>query len=464
MYAGSVPAPLGSDVEVSTVLPCGTNDMLMPVHVIEPLPVACSVIPPALETVEPSAGSAPAYTRSAGGGGGGTGVGVGSGAGTGVLVASIVIEPVVVALNVFEATPLEAVASSPPVNVPFPVEPPLRAKWTTVLLSLVTTLPAASRISTVSVRDVPVTRSEVALVKVRWSAAPWTIVKVVVPLVSEVALAVIVIEPASAPVTVFVATPLEAVAEPSPVTVPAPLVFANVTEVELSPVSRLPPASRTSTVRSRVAPEVRSEVGLVNVRWSAGPTTTVNVVESPVRPPAVAPIVIEPASAPVTVFVAMPAEAVAEPSPVTVPMPAVLAKVTLVVLSPVRRLPAASRTSTVRSRVEPDARFEVALVKVRWSAAPATIVNVVVPLVSEVALAVIVIEPASAPVTCLVAMPLAAVAEPTPVTVPVPAVLAKVTLVVLSPVTRLPAASRTSAVRSRVEPDARFEVALVNVR
>src|SRR6266540_3525484 len=179
MYAGSVPAPLGSDVEVSTMLPCGTNDMLMPVHVIEPLPVACSVIPPALETVEPSAGSAPAYTRSAGGGGG-TGVGVGSGAGTGVivnvvelpvstgvLVASIVIEPVVVALNVFEATPLEAVASLPPVNVPSPVEPPLRAKWTTVLLSLVTTLPAASRISTVSVRDVPVTRSDVALVKVR---------------------------------------------------------------------------------------------------------------------------------------------------------------------------------------------------------------------------------------------------------------------------------------------------------
>ncbi len=107
-------------------------------------------------------------------------MGVGSGAGTGVivnvvelpvstgvLVASIVIEPVVVALNVFEATPLEAVASLPPVNVPSPVEPPLRAKWTTVLLSLVTTLPAASRISTVSVRDVPVTRSDVALVKVR---------------------------------------------------------------------------------------------------------------------------------------------------------------------------------------------------------------------------------------------------------------------------------------------------------
>src|SRR6266545_1048917 len=452
MYAGSVPAPLGSEVEVSTMLPCGTNDMLMPVHVIEPLPVACSVIPPALETVEPSAGSAPAYTRSAGGGGGGTGVGVGSGAGTGVivnvvelavstgvLVASIVIEPVVVALNVFEATPLEAVASSPPVNVPFPVEPPLRAKWTTVLLSLVTTLPAASRISTVSVRDVPVTMSEVAL-------------------------AVIVIEPASAHVTVLVTMPADAVAEPRPVTVPAPLVFANVTEVVLSPVSRLPAASRTSTVRSRVAPEVRSEVALVNVRWSAGPTTTVKVVESPVRPPAVTPIVIEPASAPVTVFVAMPAEAVAEPSPVTVPVPAVFANATEVELSPVSRLPAASRTSTVRSRVEPAARFEVALVKVRWSAAPATIVKDVEAPVRPPAVAPIVIEPASAPVTVFVAIPPAAVAEPSPVTVPVPAVLAKVTLVVLSPVRRLPAASRTSAVRSRVEPDARFEVALVNVR
>src|SRR6266545_1162420 len=289
--------------------------MLMPVHVIEPLPVACSVIPPALETVEPSAGSAPAYTRSAGGGGG-TGVGVGSGAGTGVivnvvelpvstgvLVASIVIEPVVVALNVFEATPLEAVASLPPVNVPSPVEPPLRAKWTTVLLSLVTTLPAASRISTVSVRDVPVTRSEVALVKVRWSAAPWTIVKVVVPLVSELALAVIVIEPASAPVTVFVAMPAEAVAAPSPVTVPVPAVLAKVTLVVLSPVRRLPAASRTSAVRSRFEPDARFEVALVKVRWSAAPATIVNVVVPLVSEVALAVIVMEPASAPVTCLV-----------------------------------------------------------------------------------------------------------------------------------------------------------------
>ncbi len=43
--------------------------------------------------------------------------------------------------------------------------------------------------------------------------------------------------------TDFVATPLEAVALPSPVTVPAPPVFAKVTTVELSLVSVLPLAS-----------------------------------------------------------------------------------------------------------------------------------------------------------------------------------------------------------------------------
>ena len=44
--------------------------------------------------------------------------------------------------------------------------------------------------------------------------------------------AVIVIEPASAPVTVFVAMSLEAVALPRPVTVPAPLVLLKLTDVD----------------------------------------------------------------------------------------------------------------------------------------------------------------------------------------------------------------------------------------
>jgi hypothetical protein len=76
-------------------------------------------------------------------------------------------------------------------------------------------------------------------------------------------------------------------------------------------------------------------------------------------------MVIDPASAAVTLFEATPAEAVAEPVPVTVPTPAVLAKVTDVELSPVRTLPAASRTSAVKVREEPEARFAVELVTVR---------------------------------------------------------------------------------------------------
>jgi hypothetical protein len=69
-------------------------------------------------------------------------------------------------------------------------------------------------------------------------------VNVVASLGSEVAVAVIVIEPAAAPVMVLVATPPEAVAVPSPLTVPAPLVFPKVTDVVLSLVTRLPAPSR----------------------------------------------------------------------------------------------------------------------------------------------------------------------------------------------------------------------------
>ena len=67
-------------------------------------------------------------------------------------------------------------------------------------------------------------------------------------------------------------------------TVPAPAVFANVTTVELSPVSRLPFASRTSTVSVLVEPEATLPVPLVKVRWSAGPTVTEKLDVSPVSP------------------------------------------------------------------------------------------------------------------------------------------------------------------------------------
>ena len=49
--------------------------------------------------------------------------------------------------------------------------------------------------------------------------------------------------PASLFVTVLVATPLDAVALPSPATVPAPPVFAKATTVELSLVTVFPCAS-----------------------------------------------------------------------------------------------------------------------------------------------------------------------------------------------------------------------------
>src|SRR5712692_966447 len=289
-------------------------------------------------------------------------------------------------------------------------------------------------------------------------------VNAVVSEVTEVADALIVIGPARAPVTLLETTPPEAVAVPRPVTVPAPLVFANVTTVPLSLATRLPPASRISTVSVRVFPEARSVVELMKARWSAAPATTVNVVESEVSELAVAVIVIEPASPLVTVCDATPPDAVAVPSPVMVPAPPVFANVTAVVLSPATRLPPASRTSAVTVRVVPDLTLAVELVKVRWSAEPATTVNVFEPDVNEAAVAVIVVEPASPPVTVCDATPPDAVAVVSPVTVPAPLVFANVTLVELSPISWLPAASRTSTVSPLLVAAARPAVELVNVR
>ena len=150
-----------------------------------------------------------------------------------------------------------------------------------------------------------------------------------------------------------------------PVIVPGPLVFVNVTAVVFSLVRRLPPASRISTVSVRVFPEARSPVELVNARWSAAPAITVKVVESDVSELAVAVIVIEPASPLVTVCEATPPDAVAVPSPVTVPAPPVFANVTAVVLSPVSRLPAASSTSTPSVHPLPEAAWATELVKER---------------------------------------------------------------------------------------------------
>ena len=105
-------------------------------------------------------------------------------------------------------------------------------------------LPAASCSVAVSRRVVPEVRSAVEPVSWIWVAAPWTTVKAPsVPVVSPAEVASIVTEPTRPPVTVFVAIPLEAVALPVPVTVPAPDALAKATTVELSEVTVLPAAS-----------------------------------------------------------------------------------------------------------------------------------------------------------------------------------------------------------------------------
>src|SRR2546426_912489 len=104
-------------------------------------------------------------------------------------------------------------------------------------------------------------------------------VKVDVAAVSEVADAVIVIDPARTALTVSVTTPPAAAAEPRPVTVPPPLALANVTTVVESPFARLPAPSRSSAVRVREEPEARFAVELVKTRRSAAPGPIVNVVD-----------------------------------------------------------------------------------------------------------------------------------------------------------------------------------------
>ena len=156
---------------------------------------------------------------------------------------------------VFVATPAEAVALPVPLTVP---APDALAKATTVELSEVTVLPAASWIVAVSRRVAPEVRFAVEPVSAIWVAAPGTTVKAPrVPVVSPAAVASIVTVPARAPVIVLVATPAAAVALPVPDTVPAPDAFAKEMTVVLSEVTVLPAASSIVAVRTRVAPDVR---------------------------------------------------------------------------------------------------------------------------------------------------------------------------------------------------------------
>ena len=97
--------------------------------------------------------------------------------------------------------------------------------------------------------------------------------------------------PASAFVTGRVATPFEAVAEPRPVTVPAPPVLAKATTVELSLVTVLPCASRTVAVRVCVSPE-RSEPDCASTICVAGPCVKVTSSESASAAPLSVPVIV----------------------------------------------------------------------------------------------------------------------------------------------------------------------------
>ena len=77
-------------------------------------------------------------------------------------------------MTVFVATPPAAVAVPVPVTVP---APDCLAKATTVVLSPVTVLPAASWIVAVRTRVAPEVRLAVAPVSTMSAAAPWTTVK-----------------------------------------------------------------------------------------------------------------------------------------------------------------------------------------------------------------------------------------------------------------------------------------------
>lgn len=100
-----------------------------------------------------------------------------------------------------------------------------------------------------------------------------------------------------------------------------------------------------------------------------GAATIENVVVPKASAPELALMVIEPAAVAVTVFVATPAELVALPRPLTVPVPALLLNATEM-LGEVTLLPLASLTSTVSPRFWPTWRLAVELVNTSLAAAP----------------------------------------------------------------------------------------------
>jgi len=156
------------------------------------------------------------------------------------------------------------------------------------------------------------------------------------------------------------------------VTEPAPAVCEKTTTVELFEVTMLSFASSTLAVSVFVEPDATLAVFEVKTSLVAAPTVIEKVEVSLVRPLFEAVIVTEPAVWPVTVSDATPEEAVALPSPVTEPAPAVWAKVTTVELSLVTMLLLASSIAAVKVLVEPEATLAVPEVKTSFVADPGT--------------------------------------------------------------------------------------------
>ena len=256
---------------------------------------------------------------------------------------------------VLAATPFDAVALPVPLIVP---APDAFAKATTVELSAVTVLPAASWIVAVRTRVAPEARSAVEPERAICAAAPWTTVKAPsVPVVSPLAVASIVTDPVSTPVIVFVATPLEAVALPVRNRAGA----GGLGEGDDGGAVGGDGVAGSVLDRRRRArfDPVRSAVEPVRAIWVAAPWTTVKAPSVPVvNPAADASIVTEPTSAR-----ERPRRHAARgrrrARAVTVPAPPCCANVTTVELSETTVLPFASFTVAVSARVAPEVRFAV---------------------------------------------------------------------------------------------------------
>ena len=290
-------------------------------------------------------------------------------------------------------------------------------------------------------------------------AAPWTTVKAPsVPVVRPAAVASIVTEPTRTPVIVLVATPLAAVAVPVPLTVPAPDCLAKVTTVVLSEVTVLPAASWIVAVSTRVAPEVRFVVAPVERDLRRGAVDDGEGAERAGRQAGGGGLHDDRADEHAGDRLRRDAAGGGRGAGAGDGAGAgLLGEVDDGRAVGGDGVAGRVRIVAVSTRVAPEVRLVVAPVSAIWVAAPwTTVKEPSVPVVRPPAVASMTTAPTRTPVIVLVATPLAAVAVPVPLTVPAPDCLAKLTTVVLSAVTVLPAASWIVAVSTRVAPEVRL--------